>query len=90
MIEAVLPDNMTKEQKKACANGELVFDSQEHKLELLKETIDLYKRVVDSHRKDKNYSLLMQFKLILHFLEEYRDILEQYDIDFVDEEQETK
>lgn len=86
MIEPVMADNLTKQQKKACLHGEIVFESQDQKLEALKDSINLYKQVIDSHKKDKNYNLLMRFKLILYFLEEYRDILEQYELEFVDEE----
>lgn len=85
--EPVMANNLTKEQKKACLYGEIVFDTQDQKLEALKDSINLFKQVVDSHKKDKNYNLLMRFKLILHFLEEYQDILEQYDLEYVDEEE---
>ena len=86
--EPVMANNLTKEQKEACLHGEIVFDSQSQKLEALNDAIKLYKQVIQSHKKDKNYNLLMRFKLILHFLEEYKDILEQYDLEFVDEEEE--
>lgn len=86
--EPVSVNNLTKEQKKACLYGEIVFDTQDQKLEALKDSIKLFKQVVDSHKKDKNYDLLMRFKLILHFLEEYQDILEQYDLEYIDEEEE--
>lgn len=88
MTELMMADNLTKEQKKACLHGEIVFDSQDQKLEALKDSINLFRQVINSHKKDKNYSLLMRFKLILYFLEEYRDILEQYELEFVDEEEE--
>ena len=88
--EPVMANNLTKKQKKACLYGEIVFDTQDQKLEALKDSINLFKQVVDSHKKDKNYNLLMRFKLILHFLEEYQDILEQYDLEYVDEEEEEE
>ena len=90
MTEPVLVNNLTKEQKKACLYGEIVFDTQDQKLEALKDSIKLFKQVVDSHKKDKNYNLLMRFKLILYFLEEYKDILEQYEFEFVDGEEEEE
>lgn len=88
MTELIMAANLTKEQKEACLHGEIVFDSQSQKLEALNDAIKLYKQIIQSHKKDKNYNLLMRFKLILHFLEEYKDILEQYDLEFVDEEEE--
>lgn len=84
--EPVSVNNLTKEQKKACLHGEIVFDTQDQKLEALKDSINLFKQVVDSHKKDKNYNLLMRFKLILFFLEEYQNILEQYELEFMEEE----
>lgn len=84
--EPVMANNLTKEQKKACLHGEIVFDTQDQKLEALKDSINLFKQVVDSHKKDKNYNLLMRFKLILFFLEEYQNILEQYELEFMEEE----
>ena len=86
--EPVSVNNLTKQQKKACLLGEIVFDTQDQKLEALKDSIKLFKQVVDSHKKDKNYNLLMRFKLILYFLEEYKDILEQYELEFMEEEEE--
>ena len=88
MTEPVLVNNLTKEQKKACLYGEIVFDTQDQKIEALKDSIKLFKQVVDSHKKDKNYNLLMRFKLILFFLEEYQNILEQYELEFTEEEEE--
>lgn len=85
MTEPVNVNDLTKEQKKACLYGEIVFDSQDQKIETLKESVDLFKKVIDSHKKDKNYNLLMRFKLILYFLEEYQDILEQYELEYEEE-----
>ena len=90
MTEPVLVNNLTKEQKKACLYGEIVFDTQDQKIEALKDSIKLFKQVVDNHKKDKNYDLLMRFKLILYFLEEYKDILEQYELEFMEEEEEEE
>lgn len=84
--EPVSVNNLTKEQKKTCLHGEIIFDTQDQKLEALKDSINLFKQVVDSHKKDKNYNLLMRFKLILFFLEEYQNILEQYELEFMEEE----
>lgn len=79
-------DKLTdKEKMELFKNGELNFSSQDDKIKTINEIVEIMENMISKHENNSEITTLMMFKVIKYFLEEHRDVLEQYELDYDDE-----
>ena len=79
-------DKLTdKEKMEIFKNGELNFNSQDDKIKTINEIVEIMENMISKHENNNEIPTLMMFKVIKYFLEEHRDVLEQYELDYDDE-----
>lgn len=79
---------MTESEKRFLATGEPEFDSQDDKIKVITDLVSVLDSLLESHAKaqGKDLNTFLMVKLIKYFLEEHKDVLEQYELDYKDEE----
>lgn len=79
---------MTEAEKRFLTSGEPEFDSQDDKIKVITDLVNVLDSLLISHAKaqGKDLNTFLMVKLIKYFLEEHKDVLEQYELDYKDEQ----
>lgn len=79
-------NKMTPAEKREIIEGTPVFETQDDKIESINGLIDFMDSMISQHKNGNDLNTLFTTKLIKYFLEEHRDVLEEYELDYTDNE----